>query len=70
MSEEIITDVAAFAFPFNKNVTLKNVAHDNGLNMLRVTLRENRRFTIFELDPASAAEFGKTLQDWATEHDT
>jgi len=68
MSEETITDVATFAFPFNKHVTLKHVAHDNGLNMLRITLRENRRFTIFELDPANAADFGKTLQDWAAEH--
>ena len=70
MTEEIITDVATFEFPFNKHVTLKNIAHDNGLNMLRITLRENRRFTIFELDPANAAAFGAQLQDWAREHDS
>jgi len=65
MSDEIITDVAEFNFPFKKHVTLKNVAYDNGQNWLRVTIREQRRFTIFDLDPGSAAEFGKTLSDWA-----
>ncbi len=70
MIEDVITDVATFAFPFNKNVTLKNVAQDDGVNWLRVTIRENRRFTIFDLDPASAADFGAQLQDWAKSKDS
>lgn len=70
MTEDVITDVATFAFPFNKNVTLKNVTQDDGVNWLRVTIRENRRFTIFDLDPASAADFGAQLQDWAKSHDS
>ena len=70
MIEDVITDVATFAFPFNKNVTLKNVAQDDGVNWLRVTIRENRRFTIFDLDPASAADFGVQLQDWAKSKDS
>jgi len=65
MSEEIVTDVAEFDFPFKKHVTLKNVAYDNGQNWLRVTIREQRRFTIFDLDPGSAADFAATLSDWA-----
>lgn len=65
MSEEIVTDVAEFDFPFKKHVTLKNIAYDNGQNWLRVTIREQRRFTIFDLDPGSAADFATTLSDWA-----
>lgn len=65
MSDEIITDVAEFNFPFKKHVTLKKVAYDNGQNWLRVTIREQRRFTIFDLDPGSAADFGATLSEWA-----
>jgi len=65
MSDETITDVAEFNFPFKKHVTLKNVAYDNGSNWLRVTIREQRRFTIFDLDPESAADFGATLSEWA-----
>lgn len=65
MSEEVITDVAEFEFPFKKHVTLKNVAYNNGQNWLRVTIREQRRFTIFDLDPDSAADFASTLSTWA-----
>ena len=65
MSEDIITDVAEFNFPFKKHVTLKNVAVDNGQNWLRVTIREQRRFTIFDLDPGSATEFANALSTWA-----
>ncbi len=68
MSEEVITDVAEFNFPFKKHVTLKNVAYDNGSNWLRVTIREQRRFTIFDLDPESAANFGATLSQWAKDN--
>ena len=70
MSEEVVTDVAEFNFPFKKHVTLKNVAYgptenSEGQNWLRVTIREQRRFTIFDLDPGSAADFAATLSDWA-----
>jgi len=70
MSDETITEIAEFNFPFKKHVTLKNVAYEAtengaGSNWLRITIREQRRFTIFDLDPDSAADFGKTLSDWA-----
>lgn len=70
MSDEIITEIAEFEFPFKKHVTLKNVSYGTeedggGQNWLRITIREQRRFTIFDLDPASAADFAATLSDWA-----
>jgi len=73
MSDEVITDVAEFNFPFKKHVTLKNVAYGatengEGSNWLRVTIREQRRFTIFDLDPVSAADFGATLSQWAKDN--
>ncbi len=67
MSDDVVTELATFAFPFNKNVALKNVAQDNGVNWLRITIREGRRFTIIDLDPYSAAEFGAHLSAWAQE---
>jgi len=70
MSEEVVTDLAEFDFPFKKHVTLKNVSYDNAQNWLRVTIREQRRFTIFDLDPASAADFADALSAWAKTSDT
>lgn len=34
------------------------------LAMLRVRIREGRRFTVFDIDPGTALSWGKALQDW------
>lgn len=65
MTEEVITDLAEFDLPFGRRATLKNVAFESGLQLLRMTLREGRRFTIIDLDPASAAAMGAELSAWA-----
>lgn len=65
MTDEITTDIAGFDLPFGRHATLKNVAFDGGLEMLRLTLREGRRFTIIDLDTASAHELGTAIQKWA-----
>ena len=35
------------------------------LPLLRVRIREGKRFTIFDIDPATAAAWGEALQAWA-----
>jgi len=37
---------------------------EGGLGMLRVRIREGRRFTVFDIDPGTALAWGKALQDW------
>ena len=65
MTDETIENIADFELPFGRLANLKSVTYESGLDMLRVTLRENRRFTIVDLDPASAGDVGKALTDWA-----
>ena len=36
-----------------------------GMSMLRVRIREGRRFTIFDLDPATARAWGDAMSQWA-----
>ena len=36
-----------------------------GMPMLRTRIREGSRFTIFDIDPVTAAQWGKALSDWA-----
>lgn len=36
-----------------------------GMSLLRVRIREGRRFTVFDLDPASAAAWGAAMLRWA-----
>ena len=35
-----------------------------GLPMLRVRIREGKRFTVFDIDPGTAAAWGEALLAW------
>ena len=39
-------------------------AEAGGLRMLRVRIREGRRFTVFDIDPGTALAWGQALQAW------
>ena len=65
MTNEVVTDIAELELPYGRRANLKNVEFDGGMTMLRVTLREGRRFTIFDLDANSAKDFGTQLTNWA-----
>jgi len=36
-----------------------------GISMLRVRIREGRRFTVFDLDPVTAQAWGDAMSRWA-----
>ena len=36
-----------------------------GMSLLRTRIREGKRFTIFDIDPATAQEWGEALLAWA-----
>lgn len=36
-----------------------------GMPLLRVRIREGRRFTIFDIDAVSAQQWGRAMADWA-----
>ncbi|MEZ5658124.1 MAG: hypothetical protein R3E83_06235 [Burkholderiaceae bacterium] len=36
-----------------------------GMSLLRTRIREGRRFTVFDIDPASARQWGEALIRWA-----
>jgi len=65
MTDETITDIATLELPFKRQANLKNVEFDSGLNMLRLTLREGRRFTVLDLDAESAGKLGALMVRWA-----
>lgn len=39
-----------------------------GLSLLRVRIREGRRFTVFDIDAATAAAWGDAMTRWAADH--
>ena len=65
MSGETIEEFENFAAPYGRQVKLEDVAFESGMRLLRVTIREGRRFTILDLDPATADTWGAAMSAWA-----
>lgn len=62
-----ITVVDQFTAPIGKQqIELQHVDHEEGcLNMLRIRIREGKRFTIFDIDPDTAKHWASVMQKWA-----
>ncbi|MFO7542000.1 MAG: hypothetical protein R6W97_04190 [Thiobacillus sp.] len=57
--------------PFGgQEIEFQHLVHESGgVPFLRVRIRENKRFTIFDVDPVSAKLWGELMQNWAREHE-
>lgn len=54
-----------------QEIELQEIGFDSGgLNLLRVCIREGKRFTIFDIDAATAAAWGSAMQQWAERQTT
>ena len=63
---DCIVPVARLQAPLGGQlIELQHVAHEGGMAMLRVRIREGHRFTVFDLDARTAAEWGFAMQAWA-----
>ena len=64
---DTIKSLAKFRVPIgNQAIELQEFVYEaGGMPMLRTRIREGSRFTIFDIDPVTAAQWGKVLSDWA-----
>jgi hypothetical protein len=62
-----ITPLERFTAPLGgEEIELQEVRHDaGGMPLLRVRIRERKRFTIFDLDPVTAGAWGAAMARWA-----
>ena len=61
----IITNVEKIA-PCLPGAELQEVVHDGGgIRLLRIRIRERKRFTIFDVDPATARTWAAAMERWA-----
>lgn len=65
---EEITSLEKFAIPYNKEVELLQVTYENNFPILRMRVREGKRFTMLDLDAATAEYWGRKMLDWAETH--
>ncbi|MEW6706549.1 MAG: hypothetical protein AB1430_17005 [Pseudomonadota bacterium] len=64
-----VTPLAQLQVPLGGQVIeLQQIDYEaGGMSLLRTRIREKSRFTVFEIDPATAAQWGEALLRWARE---
>ena len=65
MSQEIKTRIGTIEAPYRREIWLDEVRFESGMRLLRVTIKEGRRFTQLDLDEATAVQWGQTMLDLA-----
>ena len=64
---DTVTSLDKFRVPIgNQEIELQQFIFEaGGMPLLRTRIREGSRFTIFDIDPATADRWGKVLCAWA-----
>jgi hypothetical protein len=62
-----ISELAKFKVPLgSQEIELQQIDHvEGGMSLLRIRIREGKRFTIFDIDPATAQLWAVVMQRWA-----
>ena len=62
-----IVELSKFKIPLGgQEVELQQIDHAaDGMSMMRIRIREAKRFTIFDVDPVTAKLWGETMIKWA-----
>ena len=61
------TTLAKLRVPLGgQEIELQQIDYDGGgMSLLRTRVREGSRFTVFDIDPQTATEWGQALLQWA-----
>lgn len=62
-----ISELAKIRVPLGgQEIGLQQIDHaEGGMSLLRIRIREGKRFTIFDIDPATARQWAEAMQEWA-----
>jgi hypothetical protein len=65
-----VTPVARLRAPIGgQEIELQQIDYvHGGLSLLRVRIREGKRFTVFDIDSTTASEWGELMTRWARAH--
>lgn len=61
---KVTKELDAFDLPWGKKLALQEVEYEGGLAFLRLRIREGNRFTLVDIDRATAARLGDVLTGW------
>jgi hypothetical protein len=62
-----ISEILKIKVPLGgQEIELQQIDHiENGMSLMRIRIREAKRFTIFDIDPATAEQWAAAMQHWA-----
>lgn len=62
-----ISELARFKVPLgSQEIELQQIDHvEGGMSLMRIRIREGKRFTIFDIDPDTAQLWAVAMQHWA-----
>lgn len=60
--------IASWFLADEKKASFKQSEYDNGMQMLRMTVQEGTRITIFDIHAQAAKEMGEFMVKWADEN--
>ncbi len=65
INETNVVELDEILLPYGHTAKLKEIEYENGMRILRMTIRQERRFTVLDLDPSRANELGAALMNWS-----
>lgn len=67
MKEEKVSLLDEFHAPYGREISLDAVEHESGLRMLRIRIREGRRFTVMDIDADTATRWSTAMRRWISD---
>ena len=68
MDVEEVSPLGKIDAPYGKTIEFQHVRYDNDFVMIRLRIKEGKRFTTIDLDPGSASNWLEIMQPWVVEH--
>jgi len=65
MSETDLLANAHWHLADMKQASFKQTEYENGMPMIRMTVKEGARITLFDIHPQAAKEMGEMMVKWA-----
>lgn len=65
--DSTVTPLDKFTAPYGREVALENVAYVNGMQVLRIRIREGSRFTVMDVNPETATRWAAVMNGWVAQ---
>ena len=66
VTDDEVEALAELTAPFGQRIKLEDVSTTDGVRLMRIRIQEGSRFTVFDIDPAIADAWGRSMTDWAS----